>query len=297
MIVPVLLYTTPASLALGVSSSAAAHTVWASSAACCLDHVLHLLAWYETDVLCVAPTTGQHTLASALRAQKLKGHMLLADTTGNTAALALAATHLRQLGVDPLMLVCPTRLPLRDPASLAQAVRQAEPAAQAGAIVAMGVLPSLAGPLAQVDRIDPGAARLDGSQAVDRFGPQIPGPVTGAGAGTSLGYWLCNTGLYLARASTLLDALTRYTPATVQAAQEALKSCPQHSEGGHVTLWTHAQALHSAPQPRFEAAVLTRHRPLAVVSLHATWIGNDIQEQSVQHSQWGGTHSTAFSAL
>ena len=250
-------------------AGAAGHAV---PAAHTLEYVLQMLTWYETAVLCVAPTAAHPAVARALQAQQLEGHMLLADTAGTTAALALAATHLHRLGLDPLMLICPDNLPLREAASIAQAVRQAEPAAQAGAIVAMGMLPSLAGPVVLGARIDPGAARHDGSRAVACFDPHTP--AQGTAAHTDMGYSLCNTGLYLARASVLLEALTRHTPTTVQACQTALNACPQHSAGGHVTLWPHAQALQAGSHPSFETAVLARHQPLAVVGLHATWVGH-----------------------
>lgn len=259
MIVPVVLCsTTPA------SASASADACAAGAA---LAHTVELLSWFDTALLCVAAGPQARALGELLNTRQLSAHLLLTQAPcGSATELALAAAHLDQLGLDPLMLVAPARLPLAQAPSLAYTVRQATPAAQAGGIVVVGVDAAQAGPFAAGARIRTQGPRHDGCHQVGSLDWEDHPRCEPGGAGALLR----GTGLYLAHASAWLRAFDRHAPAEAQAARDAMaQACPAVPLRPGLSVY-HADAsrLATLPTHSLEHALLQHLGDLAAITLH-----------------------------
>ncbi len=231
------------------------------------------LALLGSAPLCVAAEDHRFLVADDLKAAGLGGDLLLEPAGRNTAAaMALAAIHASAKaaqGVDPLLLFCPADHHIPDAVAFAAMVQQGVPAAEAGAIVTFGVLPSF--PSTAYGYIEQGAARTDGSRTVARF---IEKPQAAAAqALLLLGNVLWNAGIFLARASVLLAALGTH-------AGDILASC-QAAMAGSVTETPPGNGLHFV-RPAKEAflacrsqsidyAVMEHHADVAVVPFVGQW--------------------------
>lgn len=170
-----------------------------------LELTLRRVAPLGEQVLMVAADEHRFMVLEALEATGVTGAMLLEPAARNTAAaMALAALYLRAGGeTDSLMLFCPSDHHIPDAAAFAATVTEGVAAAQSGAIVTFGVMPSF--PSTAYGYIRQGASRADGSRQVERF---IEKP-NAARAGELLlaGNVLWNAGIFLAQADTLIKAL------------------------------------------------------------------------------------------
>lgn len=256
MIVPVVLCsTTSASASASVNAEAA------------LAHAFELLSWFDTALLCVAAGPQARALGELLNTRQLSAHLLLTQAPcGNATELALAAVHLDQLGLDPLMLVASARLPLAQAPSLAFTVRQATTAAQAGGIVVVGVDAAQAGPFAAGARIRTRGPRHDGCHQVGGLDWEDP-PRCEPGGASAL---LRGTGLYLAHASTWLRAFDRHAPAVAQAARDAMAQARQAAplRPGLSIYHPDASRLATLPTHSLEHTLLQHLSDLAAITLH-----------------------------
>ena len=261
MIVPVVMCSGPP----GPHPTSSLHL---DSCARALTNTLKLVAWFDTAVLCLAPHADQAIVRQALSEQNLNGHLLLSDSTDDAVlSLSLAAAHLGLLGLDPLMLICPVNQVIQDAGQLAHALRQAQAAAQAGAIVVVGVPLASSAPTEHSGWIRAGAYRQDGCHAVIGFGTprdSLPDHLQASAV-------LRNTGLYLGRASTWMDALATHAPAAWCAGQAAIADAamqgPTKTPGLHCYQTDTADRQHRSMQV-LERDVLAHLPNLAVIALH-----------------------------
>ncbi|MBA4262323.1 MAG: mannose-1-phosphate guanylyltransferase/mannose-6-phosphate isomerase, partial [Comamonadaceae bacterium] len=132
-----------------------------------LQLTLERLAWCDNPVICVAAEDHRFLVADAL-GDRPGSQVLLEPAARNTAAaMALAALLAQHGNDDPLLLICPADHHIPDASAFAKTIRQGVPAAEAGAIVTFGVVPSF--PSTAYGYIQQGPARSDGSRAVARF--------------------------------------------------------------------------------------------------------------------------------
>lgn len=183
-----------------------------------LASTLSLLSWWDTPVLCVAQPDQQHMVQRVLQSPLPHGHLLTCNHPDPTLATALASVYLSRFERDPLLLFCPPGLPLLEAAYLVHTLRQAQPLADAGALVVLGVDTPLAGLFAGRDCLVLGSSRGSGGHRVAQWGTQVPHP----GASSPAGPVLRNTGLYFARASVWTQAFARCLPDTLRQAQASL---------------------------------------------------------------------------
>ena len=239
------------------------------------------LSFAGSPLLCVAAEDHRFLVADDLRAAGLGGDLLLEPAGRNTAAaMALAAIHASAhastnaaQGADPLLLFCPADHHIPDASAFAAMVQKGVPAANAGAIVTFGVLPSF--PSTAYGYIQQGDARADGSRAVARF---IEKPKADAAQALLLqGNVLWNAGIFLARASVLLEALAAHAADILASCQAAMAGAasemPPARSDALVTHFVRPQkeAFLSCRTQSIDYAVMEHHADVAVVPFVGQW--------------------------
>jgi mannose-1-phosphate guanylyltransferase/mannose-6-phosphate isomerase len=161
--------------------------------------------------IAVANENHRFLVAEQLHEIGLQADLLLEPAARNTAP-AVAAAALHALGEapgqdPPLLLVLPSDHVIAEVAVFQAAVRAAIPHALAGALVTFGVVPDRAETgYGYIRRGDP----VLGGYALDRF-VEKPDPET-AQAYLDSGQYFWNSGMFLFRADTYLEALQRFAP-------------------------------------------------------------------------------------
>lgn len=228
-------------------------------------------------LLCVAAEDHRFLVADDLKAAGLGGDLLLEPAGRNTAAaMALAAIHASALangngarGADPLVLFCPADHHIPDAAAFAAMVQQGVAAAQAGAIVTFGVVPSF--PSTAYGYIQQGDARADGSRAVARF---IEKPQADAAQALLLkGHVLWNAGIFLAHASVLLAALGIHAADILASCQAAMAGAATETAPGNGTYFVRParDAFLACRSQSIDYAVMEHHTDVTVVPFKGQW--------------------------
>ncbi len=213
------------------------------------------------EVICVAGEDHRFLVAEAMQAAQVKGQIILEPVARNTApAMALAA--LRAAPQD-LLLFCPSDHHIPDTQAFAAMVRQGSRAARQGAIVTFGVVPSF--PSTAYGYIEQGTASGDGSFCVARF---IEKPnADDAQALILQGNVLWNAGIFLAQASTLLEALRQHAGDILQSCQQAMVKAKQDQQ----FVRPEPEAFAACRADSIDYAVLERHEKVAVVPFAGAW--------------------------
>ena len=148
--------------------------------------------------------------------------ILLEPAARNTsAAAALAAAWLKRNESDELMLVMPSDHVIADPGAFMAAVKTGIPHAEKGAIVTFGAKPTE--PNTQYGYIEADTARSfpDGASPIARF-VEKPGAEKAAEYLES-GRFFWNSGIFLMKASTLLDEMREFLPDSLEAILAAVR--------------------------------------------------------------------------
>jgi mannose-1-phosphate guanylyltransferase/mannose-6-phosphate isomerase len=155
----------------------------------------------------------------------LTRHVLAEPSARNTAAaVALSALHaMEAFGPDCVLWVCPSDHIMQQPEALIAAVRTGLPAADAGQIVTFGITPSR--PETGFGWIAAGeptewAGVLAVREFVEKPPPALAAELLAGGRHT----W--NSGMFLMRASSVLDELARFEPELHAAASAAFAQRP-----------------------------------------------------------------------
>lgn len=128
-----------------------------------LERVVEL----STNAIVVAAEDHRFMVTDTLQAAKMSGDVILEPVARNTAgAMTLAALHASQFNQN-LLLFCPADHHIPDTAAFLQTIEQGIAAANKGAIVTFGVLPSF--PSTAYGYIQQGHIRADGSYVVENF--------------------------------------------------------------------------------------------------------------------------------
>ena len=149
--------------------------------------------------------------------------ILLEPVGRNTAAAAtLAAAWLGRTKADELLLLMPSDHVIGDQAAFLKAIETAAHHAEVGAIVTFGAQPT--GPNTQYGYIEARADQRcsDGAFPIARFHEK---PNANAAAEyIARGGFFWNAGIFLMRASTLLDEMRKFLPTTLDAVTEAAEA-------------------------------------------------------------------------
>ena len=220
------------------------------------------LADRDPGVMCVGAEEHRFMLRDAMRGAKLQGTIVLEPCARNTAAaMALAALHTAEPG--QLLLFCPADHHIPDAAAFAAMVRGAAPSAKQGAIVTFGVMPTF--PSTGYGYIRKGASRAEGGHEVAQF---IEKPDAARAQELLLaGDVLWNAGIFLCKASTLLDALSRHAPDILEQCRQSMAGAQRDEE----FLRPAAAAFQDCRSESIDYAVLERHDRLAVFAFSGQW--------------------------
>lgn len=242
----------------------------------------------------VANEAHRFLAAEQLRLMGVSHASIVLEPVGRNTAPAIAAAALQAMagGADPVLLVLPSDHVVRDPAAFQAAVRTALPAAEAGALVTFGIV---------ADAPETGFGYIQGAPDV-----RAPGDACGAisrvlrfvekpDAATAQAYldsgdYYWNSGMFLFRASSYLDALGRYRPDIRQAVGAAFDAAA--ADGDFIRL--DGQAFADCPADSIDYAVMENTDQAMVLPVDIGW--NDVGswsalwEVSAQDAQGNAHH-------
>ncbi|RZL68526.1 MAG: mannose-1-phosphate guanylyltransferase/mannose-6-phosphate isomerase [Variovorax sp.] len=227
-----------------------------------LQLTLERLSHLNQHIDCVASDDHRFLVQEAVDAAKVTGTQVLEPVGRNTAAAMTIAALLAP--ADDLLLFAPADHHVPDAAAFARTIRQGIPAAAAGYIVTFGVVPSF--PSTAYGYIHPGDA-LAGleSQAVARFIEKPP--AERAQAMLLDGGYFWNAGIFLVRASTLIDAMRQHSPDILASCQRATAGIKP--DGNFMRL--DAPAFEGCRSESIDYAVLEKHDRVAVIPFAGAW--------------------------
>lgn len=208
--------------------------------------------------------------AEQLRLVGVADPVLLLEPVGRNTAPAIAAAALQatQGGEDPLLLVLPSDHVVADAEGFRAAVRAALPAAEAGALVTFGIVPSTPETGFGYLQAEDGPHDADAPRRVLRF-VEKPDAVT-AQAYLDAGGYYWNSGMFLFLASRYLRELERLRPEMLQAVREALEGASR--DGDFVRL--DKDAFAACPSDSIDYAVMEHTDAAMVLPVDFGW--NDV---------------------
>jgi mannose-1-phosphate guanylyltransferase/mannose-6-phosphate isomerase len=215
----------------------------------------------------VANESHRFLVAEQLRLVGAPVPRILLESNGRNTAPAIAVAAMQALadGEDPLLLVLPSDHVVADVAAFHAAVNQARAAAEGGALVTFGIVPTAPETgfgYIQSDGAGPGVRR------VKRF-VEKPDLATAQGYLQSGGYYW-NSGMFLFRASRVLAELERFRPDIVAACRAAFDKAGR--DGDFVRL--DAAAFDACPPDSIDYAVMERTDAAMVLPVDIGW--NDV---------------------
>src|SRR5687768_6320753 len=188
---------------------------------------------------------------------------ILLEPMGRNTAPAIAAAALQAMadGGDPLLLVLPSDHVVRDEVGFRDAVTAAVPAAEAGALVTFGIVP---------DAPETGFGYIQAEAGSDlrkvlRF-VEKPDAATAQSYLDAGGYYW-NSGMFLFRASRVLEELRRFRPDVVQAVQAAFDAAKR--DGDFIRL--DKEAFAASPSDSIDYAVMEKTEHAMVLPVDIGW--------------------------
>ena len=214
----------------------------------------------------VAGEAHRFMVAEQLREAGCEAATILLEPLARNTAPAIAAAALEAVrdGADPLLLVLPSDHVIADADAFRAAVRAASQAAESGALVTFGIVPT--GPETGYGYIKASAG--EGVRAVERF-VEKPDAATAA-AYVASGDYAWNSGMFLFRASAYLAELERHQPAMLAACREALARARRDVDFVRLD----ATAFAASPSDSIDYAVMEKTAHAAVLAIDAGW--NDV---------------------
>jgi mannose-1-phosphate guanylyltransferase/mannose-6-phosphate isomerase len=222
---------------------------------------LERAALFGDNIICVASEEHRFLVLETMQVSRVDGVVLLEPVPRNTAAaITIAALSAKP---DDLLLFCPADHHIPNSACFVEVVNQGVKAAEAGAIVTLGIEPTF--PSSAYGYLHQGGARADGTFDVDGFTEKPDQNKAEAFLRSGRALW--NAGIFLCSAQTMLSAMEQHAPDILLACRLAMKSSIR--DGNFVR-----------PQPRpfekcraesIDYAVMEYFSNLAVLPLHCTW--------------------------
>lgn len=186
----------------------------------------------------------------------------------NTApAIAVAALMAQEAGDDPLLLVLPSDHAIADAAAFCAAVSAATPAAAQGRLITFGVVP--AGPETGYGYIRATEeADASGVRAVRQF-VEKPDLAT-AQSYLAVGGYYWNSGMFLLRASRVLEELANFRPDILTACRAAVSGAARDADFVRLQ----SAAFNACPSDSIDYAVMEKTAAAAVLPIDMGW--NDV---------------------
>lgn len=219
--------------------------------------------------LVVANEEHRFVVAEQLRQVGAAPAAILLEPMGRNTAPAIAVAALQAMagGEDPVLLVLPSDHVIRDEAGFRAAVLAALPAAEQGALITFGIVPTV--PETGYGYIKAAAATAGGDvRAVERF-VEKPDLAT-AESYLASGEYFWNSGMFAFRASRYLEELGRTQAAMVEQAREALARGRRDSD----FLRLDRDAFAACPSDSIDYAVMEKTNAACVLPIDVGW--NDV---------------------
>ena len=193
----------------------------------------------------------------------------------NTApAIALAAFNAVRDGEDPVLLVLPADHVIADVDTFQNALQTGKQQAEAGRLVTFGVVPDA--PETGFGYIKAhGAGAQQACFEVDQFVEKPDAETAAAYLADGNYYW--NSGMFMFRASTYLDALRQHAPAIYEASKAALDAADRDADFIRVG----AQEFESCPSDSIDYAVMEKSDNVVVIPVDIGW--SDVGSWSALH--------------
>ncbi|MES2686034.1 MAG: mannose-1-phosphate guanylyltransferase/mannose-6-phosphate isomerase [Pseudomonadota bacterium] len=226
-----------------------------------LERVVLASGGESPEVICVASEDHRFLVSEAMQTAGVRGQVILEPVGRNTApAMALAALT---AGPQDLLLFCPSDHHIPDGHAFAAMVQQGCQAASRGALVTFGVVPSF--PSTAYGYIEQGAISGDASFHVVRF---VEKPLADKAQSLILqGNVLWNAGIFLAKASTLLEALELHAGDILENCRTAMATAAQDQQ----FVRPEVKAFSACRSDSIDYAVLERHSNVEVVPFAGAW--------------------------
>ncbi|MDD2023680.1 mannose-1-phosphate guanylyltransferase/mannose-6-phosphate isomerase [Pseudomonas putida] len=206
-------------------------------------------------------------VAEQCRALGVSPSAILLEPCGRNTAPAIAAAVLQSLsnGKDDLLLVLPADHAIEDIEALQRAFETGAAAARDGSIVTFGIVPNKAETGYGYIRV---AEKGQAAQPVEAF---VEKPdLAKAQEYLEDGRYYWNSGMFLFKASVMLEQLRSHAPQVVQTVEDALAAAKTDLDFTRLD----AAAFSAAENISIDYAVMERSDKVAVVPLNAGW--NDV---------------------
>lgn len=214
------------------------------------------------DIVCIAAEEHRFLVKEAMLAAGTLAGTIILEPAGRNTAAAMALAALR-VSPEELLLFCPADHHIPDAQAFASMAEQGRAAAEEGAIVTFGVVPTF--PSSAYGYIQQGFGKVDGSFRVERF---IEKPTVEQAQALILGgKVLWNAGIFLARAGTLLSALAQYAPDILQSCEDAMKAATVDASFVRPS----ADAFLACRAESIDYAVMEHHDNVAVLPFNGAW--------------------------
>jgi len=222
-----------------------------------------------TPPLVICNDEHRFMVAEQLRQSQVDAAGILLEPEGrNTApAVALAALQARLTADDPLLLILPADHVIKDVEVFATQVEKACAAAEAGALVTFGIVPTH--PETGYGYIKAGAEKtIPEVQAVERF-VEKPDYDTACEYLDS-GDYFWNSGMFLFKASRYLEELDKFAPEMLAATRRAIEGAETDLDFIRID----KEAFAASPEDSIDYAVMEKTGDAVVIPLDAGW--NDV---------------------
>lgn len=180
------------------------------------------------------------------------------NTAPAIAAAALYAINVRQ---DPILLVLPSDHVLRDEDGFRRAVLAALPAAEAGALLTFGIVPTA--PETGFGYIKAGVG--EGVRAVEQF-VEKPDQAT-AEKYLASGEYFWNSGMFMFRASRFIEELEKFAPAILEQCRVAIAGAKRDVD----FLRLEKEAFATCPADSIDYAVMEKTAEAKVLPIDVGW--------------------------
>ena len=224
----------------------------------------------NNEVVTVASKSHRFMVMEAMEGEGVEGAILLEPVGKNTApAMAIAALHQSKVGSeDDLLLFCPADHFIPDSEKFVATITKGEAAAQSGAIVTYGIVPTF--PSTAYGYIQHGQEAAHGGVEVKRF---LEKPDAEKARELLLGgdvSW--NAGIFLASAKTILSALKTHAPEILQCCETAMKTAAvKKCDEGQVFVEPQESAFIKTPSQSIDYAVMEPHDHRVVIPFDGQW--------------------------
>jgi len=238
--------------------------------------------------LVVAGAAHEAEITAQLGAVGAGDATLILEPVGRNTAPAIALAALTA-APDALLLVMPSDHLISDAAAFHAAIDAGVPLALDGWLLTFGMAP--AAPETGFGYIERGSALAPGVERAVRF-VEKPNRVTAENY-LQTGRFLWNGGIFLFRASAILDALGTFAPDVLDAARKAVAGAARSGP----TLLPRASAFEASPSIAIDVAVMERSDRVAVVPCANSSVGRRAPLSSVATLPRCTCNAGAFAAI